>query len=53
MALAQRQPRFAGEAGHFETAHCWAALASSPVVAHRFCFHLLTQCGLNQAKVRV
>ncbi len=53
LALAHGQPRLAGEAGHFVTAHCCAALASSPVVTHRFCFHLLTQRGLNQAKVQI
>jgi len=53
MTLAQGRPYLAGEAGHFVTVHYWAALASSPVVAHRFCFHLLTQCGLNQAKGKI
>jgi len=53
LALAQGRPRPAREAGHFATAHCWAALAAFPVVAHRFCFHLLTQRELNQGKVQI
>jgi len=54
MTPAQGRPHLAGEAGHFVTAHCCAVLASFPVrQAHRFCFHLLTQRGLNQVKVRI
>jgi hypothetical protein len=53
MALAQGQPRQTGETGHFVTAHYWAALASSPVVVHRFCFHLLVQRGLNQVNRQI
>ena len=52
MTLAQGRPHLAGEAGHFVTAHCCAALAAFPMgQTHRFSPRLLTQRGLNQAKV--
>ena len=52
MTLAQGRPHLAGEAGHFVTPHYCAALAAFPMgEAHRFSLRLLTQRGLNQAKM--
>jgi hypothetical protein len=54
MTLAQGRSHLAGEAGHFATSHCCAALAAFPMAqAHRFNLHLLIQRGLNQANLQI